>query len=46
VKVLFASGYSADILLKKGFVPEDVNFISKPFAPYPFLSKVRELIDG
>jgi PAS domain S-box-containing protein len=45
VKVLFASGYSADLLLQKGFVPEDVHFISKPFAAHQFLSKVRELID-
>lgn len=44
-KILYASGYSADLLHKKGVVPEDVNFLSKPFTPHVFLSKVRELID-
>ncbi|MBI2353431.1 MAG: PAS domain S-box protein [Deltaproteobacteria bacterium] len=45
VKILFASGYSADLLLQKGVVPNDVNFLSKPFAPHLFLGKVRDLID-
>ena len=45
VKVLFASGYSADFLLQKGVIPEDVNFLSKPFVPHVFLAKIRDIID-
>jgi PAS domain S-box-containing protein len=46
VKVLFASGYSADILNRKGIVQESSNFISKPLNPPVFLKRVRTLIDG
>jgi PAS domain S-box-containing protein len=46
VKVLFVSGYTADILNRKGVLSEDTNFLSKPLEPHLFLGKVRELIDG
>jgi PAS domain S-box-containing protein len=46
VKVLFASGYTADILNSKGIVQESNNFISKPLNPPVFLGRVRMLIDG
>ena len=46
VKVLFASGYTADILNSKGIVQESNNFISKPLNPTVFLGRVRMLIDG
>jgi two-component system cell cycle sensor histidine kinase/response regulator CckA len=45
IRVLFISGYSADILTKKGIMREGVSFISKPISPDPFLKKVRELLD-
>lgn len=45
VKVLFASGYTADILNKYGVVQESVNFISKPLSPPIFLKRVRTLIN-
>jgi len=46
VKVLFASGYTADILNRKGIVQESNNFIFKPMNPPLFLRRVRTLIDG
>jgi DNA-binding response OmpR family regulator len=46
VKVLFSSGYTADILNRKGIVQESINFISKPLNPPVFLRRVRTLIDG
>lgn len=46
VKVLFVSGYTADILNRKGVLTEDINFMSKPLEPHLFLGKVRELIDS
>jgi PAS domain S-box-containing protein len=45
VKVLFASGYTADILNIKGIIQESMNFISKPLNPPQFLGRVRKLID-
>ncbi len=45
VNVLFVSGYTADILNRKGVLSEDINFMSKPLEPHLFLEKVRELIE-
>ena len=45
VKVLFASGYTSDILNRRGIVQESSNFISKPLNPPVFLKRVRSLID-
>ena len=45
VKVLFASGYTADILNRQGVIQAGSNFISKPVNPAAFLGRVRMLID-
>jgi signal transduction histidine kinase len=45
VKVLFISGYNADIINKKGISDENWDFISKPFVIHAFLEKVREVLD-
>jgi PAS domain S-box-containing protein len=45
VKVIFSSGYMADILHKKGVLEEDLSFISKPVSPTELLRKVRETLD-
>jgi CheY-like chemotaxis protein len=45
VKVIFSSGYMADILHKKGVLEGDVSFISKPVSPTELLRKVRETLD-
>ncbi len=44
VKVIFTSGYTADIVHKKGILEEGLNFISKPAAPQDFLKKIREVL--
>ena len=46
IKNVFISGYDADIIHKKGFVEEGLNFISKPISPNDFIKKVREVLDG
>jgi CheY-like chemotaxis protein len=46
VKVLFASGYTPDILHRHGVIHESIHFISKPLNPGLFLERVRILIDG
>jgi hypothetical protein len=43
--VLFVSGYTADILSRKGMMAEGINFLSKPLESHLFLTRVRELID-
>lgn len=45
VKVLFTSGYTADIMTKKGLIDEGMPFISKPVSPIMLLKKVREVLD-
>lgn len=45
-KALFISGYTADIIHKKGILESGVHFISKPIAPQDFLRKVREILDA
>ena len=46
IKCLFMSGYSNDIIQKRGVLKEGVNFISKPFSPYDLLRKIREVLDS
>lgn len=46
LKVLFASGYTANIIAKHGVLEEGVNFLSKPFNLQALLTKVREVLDG
>ncbi len=46
IKALFMSGYTADIIGRKGALEEGVNFISKPVIPDELLRKARELLDG
>ncbi|OGW19162.1 MAG: hypothetical protein A2X56_05605 [Nitrospirae bacterium GWC2_57_13] len=44
VKCLFMSGYTADIVHKKGVLDEGVPFISKPASPTELLKKIREIL--
>jgi CheY-like chemotaxis protein len=45
IKVLFISGYTADIIKSKGILEEGLPFLSKPIIPDQLLRKVREVID-
>ncbi|MGD0283566.1 MAG: response regulator, partial [Dissulfurispiraceae bacterium] len=46
VKVLFTSGYTSDIISRKGILEEGMDFISKPVTPHTLLMKTREILDG
>ena len=46
VKALFMSGYTADIIHKKGVLEKGLLFIAKPAPPADLLKKVREALDG
>lgn len=45
IKVLFISGYSADMISKEGILEKGLSFISKPVSPTELLRKVREVLD-
>jgi two-component system cell cycle sensor histidine kinase/response regulator CckA len=45
VKVLFLSGYTADIMHQKGLLEKGVNFILKPVPMNNLLRKVRTILD-
>jgi len=39
------SGYTADIISKKGILEEGFNLISKPINPDTLLRKIRDVLD-
>jgi PAS domain S-box-containing protein len=45
IKTLFMSGYSFDTIACKGILPEQVNYIQKPFSARSLALKVREILD-
>jgi PAS domain S-box-containing protein len=45
IKAIFMSGYTADIIDKKGILAENLNFISKPIAPLELLGVIRDVLD-
>ncbi|MBI5074577.1 MAG: response regulator [Nitrospirae bacterium] len=46
IRALFLSGYSEDIISKRGVLDEGINFISKPVSPEELLIRVREVLDS
>jgi PAS domain S-box-containing protein len=45
MKVIFISGYSSDIIHKRGILEEKLDIISKPIMPDELLTKVRKILD-
>ena len=45
VKVLFTSGYTANVIAHHGVLDEGLNFIQKPFSKRALAEKVREVMD-
>ncbi len=45
VKVIFISGYTANVMKEKGIFEGDFDFITKPFVKDELLRKVREVLD-
>jgi len=46
IKVLYVSGYSADIIEHQGVIEAGVNFLHKPFSIRALLNKVRDILDS
>lgn len=44
LKVLFMSGYTADVIAHRGVLDEGVNFVQKPFSNHGLAVKVREVL--
>lgn len=45
IKVLFTSGYTADIIRRRGEIDKDMYLIMKPVRPLVLLAKIREVLD-
>jgi len=45
MKALFISGYTANVIHKRGFLDEGLDFILKPASPNELLKKVRVVLD-
>jgi len=46
IKVLYMSGYTADVIAHRGILDEGVHFIQKPFSMKDLSSKVCEALEG
>ncbi len=46
IKVLYMSGYTADVIAKRGILEQGVDFIQKPFSINELAQKVREVLDN
>ena len=46
IKALFLSGYTKDILMKKGVFEEGFDLLAKPIMPQLLLRKIRAVLDG
>jgi hypothetical protein len=44
IKVLFISGYTQDIISRKGVIEQNIDFIAKPVKPDELLTKVRDVL--
>lgn len=45
VRVIFMSGYTADVMQTKEIIENGLDFVSKPILPAEFIKKIREVLD-
>ncbi len=45
IKTLFMSGYTGNVIVHRGILKDDVNFLQKPFSIDSLAAKVREVLD-
>jgi PAS domain S-box-containing protein len=46
IKILFISGYTADVVARHGVVEKDIHLLEKPFTVKTLVSKTREVLDA
>lgn len=45
IKLMFVSGYTADVIAPQGVLEEGMNFVQKPFSKQDLTKKVRSVLD-
>ena len=45
IKVIFMSGYTDDVIVHRGIIEDDVNFLQKPFSVNSLADEVRKVLD-
>lgn len=45
IKILYVSGYTADVIAQQGVLDEDAHFLQKPFSQSDLNAKLRKIID-
>ncbi|MFN2357596.1 MAG: hybrid sensor histidine kinase/response regulator, partial [Desulfotignum sp.] len=45
MKILFMSGYTADVIASHGILEEGVHFIQKPLSIHGLAAKMRQILD-
>jgi DNA-binding response OmpR family regulator len=45
IRALFVSGFTSDIIHKKGILDAQLDFIMKPLSPFDLLNKIRDILD-
>lgn len=46
IKVIFLSGYTANVIHKKGILEEGINLVLKPVPPIKLLNKIRQVLSS
>jgi PAS domain S-box-containing protein len=45
LRCLYMSGYTADVIARRGVLEKDIHYIQKPFSVVDFLAKIRAVLD-
>ncbi len=45
-RILYMSGYSGDVLARRGILDADISYLAKPFSPGSLCESVREILSG
>ena len=46
LRILFTSGYTANVILQHGVLEEGVEFLAKPYSAQSLAQRVRALLDA
>jgi hypothetical protein len=44
LKVLYSSGYTENVIVRRGVLKAGVSYLGKPFSPQDLATKVREML--
>ena len=45
IKVLYTSGYTAEVIDKQGILEKGINYLNKPFTSHEFSVRIRDVLD-